>query len=147
MKRPIISALLLFSLMGQAGPAAAQESPPTVYTIVRGDTLWGLSRRFLNDPYYWPDLWAANRSIGNPHFIYPGQKIRVYADRIEVEEPKKASLPPAAAEDRSAQPAEEAQPAAGEASRESGFTVTGSEGFLMEKAIRPAGIIISTRIA
>ena len=144
MKRPIISALLLFSLVGQAGPVAAQESTPTVYTIVRGDTLWGLSRRFLNDPYYWPNLWAANGSIGNPHFIYPGQKIRVYADRIEVEEPQKASLPPAAAKEQSAQPAEAAQPAAVEAPQESGFTVTGSEGFLMEKAIRPAGIIIST---
>ena len=70
------------------------KSEPTVYIVKKGDTLWGLSDRFMKDPYYWPDLWARNpQRIVNPHFIYPGQKLRIYPDRIEVETVKEACRP------------------------------------------------------
>jgi len=148
MKKPVCYALLFFCLAGPASlVAAAGNEEPTIYTIVQGDTLWGLSKRFLNDPYYWPNLWAANGTIGNPHFIYPGQRVRVYSDRIEIEEapPREGAPQPAAGTPDTAgkQPqaparvVEEAAPA-----RE--FSITGGEGFLMEKEIRPAGMIVST---
>src|SRR5450759_950717 len=86
MKKPVCLALLFFCLAGSGPLAAAVIEEPVIYTIVKGDTLCGLSQRFLNDPYYWPNLWAANQTIGNPHFIYPGQRVRVYSDRIEIEE-------------------------------------------------------------
>ena len=142
MKNPICLVLILCCLSGAAPLLAADNSQPTVYTIVQGDTLWGLSQRFLNDPYYWPNLWAANGGIGNPHFIYPGQKVRVYSDRIEIEQAKTASAQPAAMQ-RASQPAT-VTPAKEESGQASAFTVTGSEGFLMEKETPPAGIIIST---
>lgn len=63
-------------------PAAAEE--PIIYTVKKGDTLWGISKRFIKDPYYWPNLWAHNTSIGNPHRIYPGQKLRIHDGRIEI---------------------------------------------------------------
>lgn len=50
------------------------------YTIQKGDTLWDLSRKFLNSPWHWPELWEVNSDvpIPNPHLIYPGQKIRLF---------------------------------------------------------------------
>ena len=145
MKKPVCLALLFFCLTGTVSLAAAagNDEQPTIYTIVKGDTLWGLSKRFLNDPYYWPNLWAANGTIGNPHFIYPGERVRVYSDRIEIEQaPREAAQPGAAASEASGKPAE--APAVEEAVPARSFRVTGGEGFLMEKAILPAGVIVST---
>ncbi len=48
------------------------------YTIQKGDTLWGLSKKFYNSQWDWPGLWEINKDIKNPHWIYPGNKIRVY---------------------------------------------------------------------
>ncbi len=51
-------------------PARGQE-----YRVQRGDTLWDLSGRFWNDPATWPELWALNPHIRNPHWIFPGDPI------------------------------------------------------------------------
>jgi hypothetical protein len=139
MKKTVSLALLFCCLAGSASLAVAEtEQPSTIYTIVRGDTLWGLSKRFLNDPYYWPNLWAANQTIGNPHFIYPGQRVRVYSDRLEIEDVRDlgAKVP---GKEQAAQPSR-----SDEAPQSAGFSVTGSEGFLMEKEVRPSGLIVST---
>ena len=139
MKRNLCLALLFFCLAGTAPVAAADKEQPTIYTIVPGDTLWGLSKRFLNDPYYWPNLWAANQTIGNPHFIYPGQRVRVYSDRIEIEQAQ-----PAAAATAKAMPKGQAAPAPlEEAPQPAVFTVNGSEGFLMEDGMPPSGVVLS----
>ena len=138
MRNRVYLALLLFCLTCSASVAASQEEQPTIYTIEKGDTLWGLSKRFLNDPYYWPNLWAANQAIGNPHFIYPGQRLRIYSDRIEIEE---APRPEPLGEQTAAR-APEAAP--DEAPQAPAFSVTGSEGFLLETQIQPTGMIVST---
>ncbi len=63
-------------------PATAEEGQ--IYTIKKGDTLWDLSQRFIDDPYYWPNVWANNPDITNPHLIFPGQKIRIIDGRLEI---------------------------------------------------------------
>jgi hypothetical protein len=61
---------------GQAGAPAG--GPPDTYTVKPGDTLWDLSGRFLNNPWYWPKVWSYNPEISNPHWIYPGNVVRFY---------------------------------------------------------------------
>lgn len=53
---------------------------PDQHVVVRGDTLWGISGKFLQHPWCWPQVWGLNKDqIRNPHWIYPGQI--VYFDR------------------------------------------------------------------
>jgi len=53
---------------------------PDKHEVVRGDTLWGISAQFLQNPWCWPQVWGMNKEdIHNPHWIYPGQI--VYFDR------------------------------------------------------------------
>ena len=48
---------------------------PERYVVVKGDTLWAISAKFLSDPWRWPDLWKVNPQIANPHLIYPGDEV------------------------------------------------------------------------
>ena len=54
----------------------AGERSPENYEIVRGDTLYDVSKRFFGDGKYWPKIWAINNGrVLNPHLIYPGNRI------------------------------------------------------------------------
>lgn len=57
------------------------------YTIKKGDTLWDLSQKFYDSEWDWPGLWKINDDIKNPHWIYPGRKIRVFLKEKAALEP------------------------------------------------------------
>ena len=75
-----IAALLFFGV-AVAQEVAVRSDHPGEYVVVKGDTLWDISGRFLEKPWQWPAIWQANPQIENPHLIYPGDVISlVYVD-------------------------------------------------------------------
>ncbi len=143
MKRMLFTVLLVMTAVAGSHQAFAQGEEPTVYVVKKGDTLWGLSDRFIKDPYYWPNLWANNPIITNPNLIFLGEKVRIYPDRIVFE-----GAPPAAREVKSEVKPEVPQPpakaGAEEMTPERTFLVRGGTGLLLEKEVKPAGYIIAT---
>lgn len=123
----VLCAILFFpvavSAQGSLGAEQPAEYPEgLVHAVVKGDTLWDLSGKYLGSPWLWPDLWERNRFITNPHYIYPGINVLVHPPppRLygwEVEEPAPApegdlavmtpggTAPPAMASSMEASPA------------------------------------------
>jgi hypothetical protein len=50
---------------------------PELHVVQKGDTLWSLCSKYFADPWRWPRLWAANPMITNPHWIFPGDVIKL----------------------------------------------------------------------
>ncbi|TNG01810.1 MAG: LysM peptidoglycan-binding domain-containing protein [Gammaproteobacteria bacterium] len=61
-----------------ADTLAVKGDAPETYTVVKGDTLWDISGKYLEKPWRWPELWEGNPQIINPHLIYPGDVISLY---------------------------------------------------------------------
>jgi hypothetical protein len=56
---------------------------PGVHTVRRGDTLWGICDQYFQNPYQWPRIWSYNPQLQNPHWIYPGDQIRLQSGKYE----------------------------------------------------------------
>lgn len=84
----MIRQVLLFTLTmmltvsaAMAQDVSVRDDHPGQYVVVKGDTLWDISARFLDEPWQWPAIWQANPQIENPHLIYPGDVVSlVYVD-------------------------------------------------------------------
>jgi hypothetical protein len=66
---------------GGSGSFTVGQGPvglvPDSYTVRRGDTLWGICDTFFQNPYQWPRVWSFNPQIQNPHWIYPGDEVKL----------------------------------------------------------------------
>lgn len=72
---------LVMGMSAIAADVALNPEHPDSYVVVKGDTLWDISAKFLKEPWLWPEIWHVNPQIENPHLIFPGDLLSlVYVD-------------------------------------------------------------------
>jgi hypothetical protein len=77
LKKHIVFFMGLFFIFTLISPCSADEIK---HTVVKGDTLWDISIKYLKTPWKWPLVWANNGDITNPHLIYPGDIVVITRD-------------------------------------------------------------------
>ncbi len=76
-----VPATALAQASGRSMSVPLAPNAPETYVVKKGDTLWDIAGVFLKSPWYWPEIWYVNPQIENPHWIYPGDVLRlVYVD-------------------------------------------------------------------
>ncbi len=76
--RKLIPAALVALTFAVALPAPESGGEELLrHTVQRGDTLWDLSGGYLDDHLMWPRIWKVNPGIADPHWIFPGQVVRI----------------------------------------------------------------------
>ena len=71
-----------FSDVDSGSSSTAPEAPAAdqSYTVVKGDSLSKIAKRFYGDAQQWRKIYEANQDqIKNPDLIYPGQTFRIPA--------------------------------------------------------------------
>jgi LysM repeat protein len=67
-------------------PAAAPVEGEVTHVVKKGDTLWDLANEYLKDPFRWPEVFQRNTDVvENPHWIYPGEVIRISGSEVRPE--------------------------------------------------------------
>lgn len=97
-----IIGLFLFGLsltqtaaQAQTGPPAARSDDAGTYVVKKGDTLWGIARDLLQDPFLWPRVWEQNPFITDPNRIFPGDTLALPGRQVAPPAPAPVAEAPA----------------------------------------------------
>ena len=78
LKQTTLACLFALTSQGVLAQALTLKSDyPSQYQVRKGDTLWDISGKYLEQPWLWPRLWNINPQIANPHWIYPGDVLQL----------------------------------------------------------------------
>lgn len=59
-------------------PRPVEKPKVKTHTVVRGDTLWHIAKRYLGNGARWKEIYNLNKDkIKNPNLIYPGQIFKI----------------------------------------------------------------------
>ncbi|NOS35560.1 MAG: LysM peptidoglycan-binding domain-containing protein [Deltaproteobacteria bacterium] len=149
----LIAALLVPGiLLAQQGTVRIEEGEK-IYIIKKGDTLWHISERFLEDPFKWPVLWKHNTYIRNPHLIYPGDTVKITPEGIEIIARKERGLdylPEGLQVEKLEAPVEAAPPVVEEVVEQPPLVTVKSPagsgaGFVSKKEFEASGVILKSK--
>lgn len=65
-------------ISGGSSSLASEDTGDQSYTVVKGDTLSGIAKKFYGKANLWNRIHAANKDqVPNPDLIRPGQVLRI----------------------------------------------------------------------
>jgi hypothetical protein len=65
------------AVLQEGGGEPGRRPIPPIHLVRHGDTLWDLSDTYYGNPWQWPRIWSMNPQVTNPHWIYPGDQLRM----------------------------------------------------------------------
>jgi hypothetical protein len=65
------------AVLPDSGGEPGRRPIPPIHLVRHGDTLWDLSDTYYGNPWQWPRIWSMNPQVENPHWIYPGDQLRM----------------------------------------------------------------------
>ncbi len=148
----LLTFILIFSIGFEVSAQEKSKKPKEnvqfeagfYYTIKKGDTLWDISQKFNDSAWQWPDLWRENDQITNPHWIYPGERIRLFkkSDRLKVEQEKQKAIEPQKPGVEVSAEIKPPPPAIKETFFQ--FPTIDQVGFIRKPPVKPSGMVFKT---
>lgn len=86
---------VVFGNKGADGVIGSERASgaPDYHVVKKGDTLWDLCSGYFQNPWEWPTVWSYNPQIQNPHWIYPGDELRLrHPNQISSSRPESQKL-------------------------------------------------------
>ncbi|MBW2367671.1 MAG: LysM peptidoglycan-binding domain-containing protein [Deltaproteobacteria bacterium] len=137
-----ITMIFPLGLAAQETQEALDHETGFYYTVKKGDTLWDIAEKFFDTPWQWPDLWEENSQLPNPHWIYPGDRLRLYKKdgKLYIERaPKEPAAPVETVKQAPAPPPPAPEPPSFH------YSAIDQVGFIRKPAVDPYGAIFKVK--